>query len=188
MNNVLHELLDVCVLVYINDILIYSASKEDHIGHVRAVLEKRCQHRLFAKLEKCFFHVTEVEFLGSILTPRGVHMDTRKVHAILQWPSPPPTTKGVQSMLGFANFYRRFIPNCSQIIHPITSLLKKNKTFFWSSEAENAFQELKQAFTSAPVLRHPRPDLPYVVETDASNIAMGQYYHKGILTQDNYIP
>ncbi|XP_069506371.1 uncharacterized protein [Ambystoma mexicanum] len=144
------------------------------------------EHRLFAKLEKCSFHVTEVEFLGFMLTPRGVHMDTRKVEATLRWPS-PTSIIGVQSVLGFANFYRCFIPQLSQIVHPITSLLKKNKKFLLSAEAELAFQELKQAFTSAPILRHPRPDLPYVVETDASSIAMGAVFRKRTLRRDSFI-
>ncbi|XP_069498702.1 uncharacterized protein, partial [Ambystoma mexicanum] len=172
MNDVLRELIDVCVVVYIDDILVYSSSEEEHQRHVKKVLERLRQHSLFAKLEKCVFNATEVEFLGFILSPNGVHMDSKKVDAIIKWPS-PTSVKGVQSMLGFANFYRRFIPEFSRIVQPITALLKKNKRFEWSSEAEQAFQDLKAKFISAPVLKHPRPELPYIMETDASSLAMG---------------
>ncbi|XP_069478208.1 uncharacterized protein, partial [Ambystoma mexicanum] len=172
MNDVLRELIDVCVVVYIDDILVYSSSEEEHQRHVKEVLERLRQHNLFAKLEKCVFNATEVEFLGFILSPNGVHMDSKKVDEIIKWPS-PTSVKGVQSMLGFANFYRRFIPEFSRIVQPITALLKKNKRFEWSSEAEQAFQDLKAKFISAPVLKHPRPELPYIMETDASSLAMG---------------
>ncbi|XP_069498724.1 uncharacterized protein [Ambystoma mexicanum] len=126
-------------MVYIDDILIYSESVQEHVHHLRAVLEKLRQHRSFAKLEKCVFHVTTVEFLGNILSPQGIQMDNRKVEAILQWPS-PSSIKTVQSFLGFANFYRRFIADFLEIVHPITSLLRKNRTFQWTVEAKRAFQ------------------------------------------------
>ncbi|XP_069486264.1 uncharacterized protein [Ambystoma mexicanum] len=122
---------------------------KEHIQHVKAVLEKL--HQLYAKLEKCTFHVTEVEFLGFILTPQGVQMDNRKVEEILQWLS-STSVKAVQSFLGFANFYQRFISDFSDIVHLITSLLRKYKIFMWSMEAEQAFTRLKHQFTSAAVL------------------------------------
>ncbi|XP_069467395.1 uncharacterized protein [Ambystoma mexicanum] len=129
-------------MVYIDNILIYFETLDQHVHHVRAVLSKLCQYHLFAKLEKCAFHVTTVEFLGYILSPQGIQMDRRKVEAILQWPS-PSSIKTVQSFLGFANFYRRFIADFSEIVHPITSLLRKNLVFQWTAEAKKAFQELK---------------------------------------------
>ncbi|XP_069481529.1 uncharacterized protein [Ambystoma mexicanum] len=180
MNDVLRELIDICALVYIDDILVYSASKQDHVKHVRSVLAKLCQHHLYAKLEKCLFHVTEVEFLSFILTPKGIQMDAHKVDAILNWPA-PNSFKGIQSNLGFANFFRRFILGFSQIVHPITSLLRKcNKKFQWTEETEKAFQELKVRFTSAPILRHPRLDVSYVVETEPPVWQWAQFFCKGI--------
>ncbi|XP_069495598.1 uncharacterized protein [Ambystoma mexicanum] len=153
------QLLDICAMVYIDDILIYSATEEEPVHHVRAVLEKLCQHHLYAKLEKCFFHVITVEFLDFILPPHGFQMDNRKVEAILNWPS-PTSLKTVQGFLGFANFYRQIIPGLSDIAHPITSLLGKRKTFKWSPEAERAFKQCKTQFTMAPILKHPNPELP----------------------------
>ena len=176
-NEVLQEFLDICAVVYIDDILIFSANLEEHIGHVKAVLGKLREHHLFAKLEKCIFHTTTVEFLGFFITPEGIKMDQKKVEAILNWP-PPSTVKEVQSFLGFANFYRRFIQGFSEVVSPITRLLKKGVRFAWSEEADRAFSSLKGRFTSAPILQHPDTSQPFLVEVDASQCAVG-----GILSQ-----
>ena len=103
------------VIVYIDDILIYSSSESEHKNHVKQVLQALQKHQLFAKLEKCEFHVTTVQFLGFVISPEGLTMDDSKVQAILQWKS-PKNVKGVQRFLGFANFYWRFYPNFSQIV------------------------------------------------------------------------
>ncbi|KAJ1171611.1 hypothetical protein NDU88_003471 [Pleurodeles waltl] len=176
-NEVLHEFLDVCVIVYIDDILIYSKNSEEHTQHVRAVLSKLKENHLFAKLEKCTFNVNKVDFLGYCPSPQGITMDVKKISAIADWPE-PSSVKDIQKFLGFANFYRRFIAHFADIAAPITTLLRKGQRFLWTDEAAHAFQLLKQKFTSAPILKHPDPDLPFFVEADASQVALG-----GVLSQ-----
>ncbi|KAJ1132224.1 hypothetical protein NDU88_010551 [Pleurodeles waltl] len=176
-NEVLHEFLDVCVIVYIDDILIYSKNSEEHTQHVCAVLSKLKENHLFAKLEKCTFNVNKVDFLGYCLSPQGITMDVKKISAIADWPE-PSSVKDIQKFLGFANFYRRFIAHFADIAAPITTLLRKGQRFLWTDEAAHAFQLLKQKFTSAPILKHPDPDLPFFVEADASQVALG-----GVLSQ-----
>lgn len=180
LNEVFREELDIYVVVYIDDILIYSSSVEEHVHHVKAVLQKLRENMLFCKLSKCDFHVTSVEFLGVMLSPEGQEMAERKIKAVKEWPV-PQSVKDVQSFIGFANFYRRFIDGFSGVVAPITQLLRKSKEFVWSPEANKAFEALKSAFGKAPVLAHPDPDLPYVVEADASDVALG-----AILSQRNH--
>ena len=179
LNDVLKEYLDIFVIVYIDDILIYSKDVASHIRHVSTILQTLRKHRLYCKLSKCEFHVSEVEFLGVILTPSGLVMAERKVQAVRNWPT-PKTVRDVQCFLGFASYYRRFIEHFSHIVTPLTRLLRKNVSFTWSQEAEEAFVFLKRAFTSAPVLRHPDPEEPFIVEADASDTAVG-----AVLSQRN---
>ncbi|KAJ1194909.1 hypothetical protein NDU88_004194 [Pleurodeles waltl] len=176
-NDILREFLDRIAVVYIDDILIFSDNLQEHISHVRSILTRLQENHLYVKLEKCAFHVERVEFLGFILSPEGVSMDPAKIKTVQHWPS-PCNVKEIQSFLGFANFYRRFISNFSQTVTPITRLLKKGVKFEWTKEAENAFNFLKNSFVSAPILLHPNPDEPYYVEADASDVAIG-----GILSQ-----
>ena len=171
-NDVLKEFLDISVIVYIDDILIFSEDEESHIRHVTSVLLTLRKHHLFCKLSKCEFHVFEVEFLGVNLTPSGLIMTDRKVKAVGDWPT-PKSMRDVQCFLGFSNYYRRFISHFSHIVTPLSRLLRKKVPFIWSQEAEEAFLYLKRAFTSAPVLAHPNPDKPYIVEADASDVAVG---------------
>ncbi len=157
------------MIVYIDDILIYSNSLEEHTQHVRSVLERLIQYQLYAKAEKCEFDCTSTSFLGYIISHEGVAMDESKVGAVLKWPQ-PRTVKELRRFLGFANFYRRFIRNFSTVAAPLTSMTKHSTSrLTWSAEALLAFQELKTRFTSAPILHHPDPIIPSVVEVDASN-------------------
>ena len=142
-NDIFRDILDVYVVVYLDDILIYSSSLSEHVGHVREVLSRLMKHRLYVKLEKSEFHVDRVEFLGFIVSTSGVSMDSRKVKAILDWPM-PVTVKGLQRFIGFANFYRRFVPFFSMIAQPLHSLISAaNKIgsgrLDWNSSAEQAF-------------------------------------------------
>jgi hypothetical protein len=171
-NNTLREYLDVFAVVYLDDILIFSSSLEQHINHVRLVLERLRNAGLYVKGEKCEFHVDHVEFLGFCINPSGVTMDPKKVSAIMDWPS-PKSLHDVQSFLGFANFYRRFIHDYSRLSLPLTSLLKKGVVFQWTPSAQNAFDELKKKFSSSPLLCVFDPSLPCVVESDASDFAIG---------------
>ncbi|KAK3561116.1 hypothetical protein QTP86_028309, partial [Hemibagrus guttatus] len=145
----------------------------DHVRQVREVLARLQRHHVFVKLEKCEFHRTTVTFLGYVISPRGVEMDTNKVRAVSEWPA-SSTIKELQWFLGFANFYRRFIRNYSSVAAPLTSLLRgKPKKLNWTDQARAAFQRLKDCFTTAPILCHPDPDRPFVVEVDASSSGLG---------------
>ncbi len=173
MNEVFPEFLHQFVIVYIDDILIYYRNLAEHLLHVKKVLEKIHQHHLYLKLEKCEFHTTSVHFLGYVIDQHGIQMDQRKVEAIRDWPQ-PATVKELQRFLGFGNFYRRFIHNYSLFSSPFTSLLKgRPKSLSWSSSALEAFQRLQEAFQTAPILVHPNPDLPFVVEVDTFSTGVG---------------
>ena len=139
------------------------------------MLERLQQHDLAVSLKKSVFHIKTVEFLGYIVGTDGVTMSERKVESILKWKA-PPSVKDVQIFIGFGNFYRRFIENFSKICKPITDTLKgkDNKgLFIWGKKKNEAFEELKRRFTSAPILAHFYPDRQTVIETDASDFALG---------------
>ncbi|KAL0152770.1 hypothetical protein M9458_052493 [Cirrhinus mrigala] len=173
MNEIFRDFLHHFVIVYIDDILIYSHDLQEHRSHVLQVLQRLCEHQLFLKLEKCEFHQSSVSFLGYVISGDGVRMEQNKVSAISQWKE-PQTIKELQRFLGFANFYRRFIRNFSLLATPLTALLKgTKKTLQWNSNTREAFQSLKQAFTSTPVLQHPDPNKPFVVEVDAADTGVG---------------
>ncbi|KAI2650240.1 Transposon Tf2-6 polyprotein [Labeo rohita] len=172
-NDVLRDTLNKFVFVYLDDILIFSSSYQEHVQHVRQVLQRLLQNRLFIKLEKSEFHVPRVSFLGFIVSKGSLQMDPSKVRAVLDWPQ-PNSVKQVQRFLGFANFYRRFIRDFSSVAEPIIALTKKElRPFKWSKEAEGAFNRLKKLFTSAPILTLPDPETPFVVEVDASDSGVG---------------
>ena len=184
MNDVLREYLDVFVVIYLDDVLIYSETASEHKRHVRMVLEKLRKAGLYAKPEKCQFSVQEVAFLGYLISPHGVRMDPKKVEAVTAWPI-PQSQHDIQVFLGFANFYRKFINEYSRVVAPLTALLKKDVAFRWSPEAQKAFRTLKEAFTTAPILRHFDRTRPAILEADASNEALGgtvsQYDDDGVL-------
>ncbi|KAL0192406.1 hypothetical protein M9458_010702, partial [Cirrhinus mrigala] len=172
-NEVFRDMLNRWVIVYIDDILIFSSSYTEHVHHVRAVLNRLIQHQLYAKEEKCQFHQEKISFLGYVISPEGVAMDDSKVNAVRDWPR-PKTLKELQRFLGFSNFYRRFIRNFSTIAGPLTSMVKKGSIrLSWSPEAVHAFNDLRLRFTSAPILKHPDPQLPFIVEVDASSTGVG---------------
>ncbi|KAG6328823.1 hypothetical protein ID866_10266, partial [Astraeus odoratus] len=170
-NSIFTDLLDVCIIVYLNNILIYSQDMVSHKKHVHKVLHCLCKHGLYAKPEKCEFHTTSVKYLGYCLSLEGLTMSAEKVQAIQDWPK-PWKVKDIQSFLGFANFYQCFITNYSNIIIPLTCLTQKNAPWDFFKECHKSFQMLKDAFTSAPILTHWVPDAPLTVETDASDYAI----------------
>jgi len=173
MNKMLSEFLDDGVVVYLDDILIYSENREDHIKLVQKVLDRLEQHDLAVSLKKSVFHQDEVEFLGYIVKTSGVTMSDRKVKSVQNW-ALPRSVKEVQIFLGFANFYRRFIKDFSKVCKPITATLKGNlKDFHWGREQEEAFEELKKRFATAGTLSHFYLGRTTVVETDASDLALG---------------
>ena len=170
-NSVFADMLDVCVVVYLDNILIYSDNMEDHVKHVREVLRHLHQHKLFAKPEKCEFHSDSVEYLGYFLSPNSLTMSQDKVTAICNWPE-PCKVKNIQSFLGFMNFYHRFIFNYSDIVVPLTRLTRKDAPWNFSKDCRRSFNRLKEAFTTAPILTHNQPGAPITVETDASDYAI----------------
>jgi hypothetical protein len=179
MNDTFRDFLDKFLIIYLDDLLVYSDNLAEHKKHVRMVLERLQAEGLCLKPSKCQFHVQEVAFLGFTIGPNGVQMDQSKVEAITTWPA-PKSVHDIRVFLGLANFYRRFIKGFSKVVAPMTSLLKKNnlKRFRWTAEAQSSFEELKTAFTSAPILRHFDPSLPLIVEADASDYAQG-----GVISQ-----
>jgi hypothetical protein len=172
MNSVFMPELDKFVVVFIDDILIYSKTKEDHVEHLRIVLTRLREHQLHAKFSKCEFWLDTIPFLGHILSAQGVAVDPSKVKDILEW-KPPTTVHQVRSFLGMAGYYHRFILDLSKIAKPITELLKNHVKFVWSSECNNTFEELKRLLTSAPVLAQPDIEKSFVVYCDASGIGIG---------------
>jgi Reverse transcriptase (RNA-dependent DNA polymerase)/RNase H-like domain found in reverse transcriptase len=171
MNVVFSNMLDVCVVVYIDDILIYSDNPAQHREHVCEILHRLRLHYLYAKPEKCEWHRDSVEFLGYMLSAEGLTMFGDKVQTFSDWPE-PRKVKDIQSFRGFANFYHHFIHNYSDITVPLTRLTWKGVPWAFTEECHTAFELLKKVFTSAPILSHWVPDQPLVVETDASDYAL----------------
>ncbi|QRW22942.1 Retrotransposable element Tf2 protein [Rhizoctonia solani] len=172
MNDLFRDLIDVTVVIYLDDILIFSEKPEDHPTHVREVLSRLLKNQLFCKLSKCHFHVTTVDYLGIVISPAGFSMDQKKIEAVTSWPT-PRTVKQVQAFLGFVNYLCCFIPNFSLVARSLHNLTKKETPWSWGNQEEEAFQELKTLVTKSPVLIHSNPELPYYLETDASGVAMG---------------
>ena len=174
MQHLFQKHLDSFVIIYLDDILIYSPEEATHRKHVRIVLDILRQNKLFAKLSKCEFFKSSLSFLGHVVSANGVSMEPDKIEAISKWP-PPANVKEVRAFLGLAGYYRNFVAQFSAISTPITSLLQKDQPFVWSTEQQLAFDKLKHAITSAPVLILPERDgtRPYVIATDASGFAVG---------------
>ncbi|KAK7883026.1 hypothetical protein WMY93_029200 [Mugilogobius chulae] len=171
-NDILRDMLDIFVFVYLDDILIFSPDPDSHVQHVRQVLQRLLEHQLYVKAEKCEFHVSSVSFLGYVVSEGEIKMDPAKISAVRDWPT-PTTRKQVQRFLGFANFYRKFIRNFSGIAAPLHALTSAKVRFQWTSQADAAFLRLKNAFITAPVLIFPDPSSQFVVEVDASDVGVG---------------
>ncbi|KAF8752836.1 hypothetical protein RHS01_07456 [Rhizoctonia solani] len=172
MNNLFRDLIDVTVVIYLDNVLIFLENPKDHPTHVREVLSQLMKNQLFCKLSKCHFHVTMVDYLGIVISPTSFSMDQKKIEAVASWPQ-PRTVKQVQAFLGFVNYLCRFIPNFSSVAQPLHNLTKKETPWSWNKAKEDAFQELKNLVTKSPVLIHSNPELPYYLETNASGVAMG---------------
>ena len=178
MSDIFREHLDEFVLVFFDDILVYSRNPEEHEQHVRRVLELLRQHQLYAKKSKCTFSSEKVEYLGFIISKDGVSTDPAKVEAVKNWPT-PKNIREVRGFLGLTGWYRVFIQFYAKIAAPITSTLKKTKAFIWTPAAEQAFNLLKEALMSDPILALPDFAKPFLVTSDASGQAIG-----GVLTQE----
>ncbi|MBW0483856.1 hypothetical protein O181_023571 [Austropuccinia psidii MF-1] len=172
LNDIFADFLDVFVVVYLDDIMVFSSSEEEHVKHVASVSQRLRDNNLFAKASKCVFHASSVQYLGYVVSSDGLKMDSSKVQQILNWPH-PKNIKALKSFLGFANFYDCFIKDYSKKITSLSSLLKKHSPFIFNEEALSQFQLLKETFTTSPMLSHFNPFLPAIVETDASDYALG---------------
>jgi hypothetical protein len=170
-NEVLSEYLDMFVVVYLDDILIFSDDEEQHQEHVHKVLTKLQEHNLLVDPEKSKFHQHEVEFLGHIIRPGEIAMEPAKVQAVREWQA-PTNVKEVQGFIGFANYYRRFIRDFSKIAAPMTNATKKDKHFVWTKDCQQAFEKIKELISSEPVLKMFDPTKPAELETDASDFAV----------------
>ncbi|KAK8681782.1 hypothetical protein V6N13_054184 [Hibiscus sabdariffa] len=172
MNRVFHEYLDQFVVVFIDDILVYSRTEEDHDRHLRLVLQTLLENQLYAKLSKCEFWIREVVFLGHVVSSEGIRVDPKKVEAIVNWKQPTSVTE-IRSFLGLAGYYRRFVSGFSKVAAPLTKLLQKGVKYEWSDARQQAFEKLKEALTNAPVLIQPVSGKDFVVYSDASYVGLG---------------
>jgi hypothetical protein len=166
-------------MVFIDDILMYSKSMEEHEEHLQIVLPQLQEHQLYAKFSKCEFCIKEVSFLGHVVSPEGITVHPGKVKEVLEW-KPPMTVSEVRSFLGLAGYYRRFISNFSKIAKPITELLKKGNKYVCSEVCDEAFKHLKKLLTTTPVLAQPHTTKPFDVYCDASGTGLG-----GVLMQED---
>ena len=172
MNSVFMPELDKFVVVFIDDILVYSENEEDHVEHLRVVLTRLREHKLYAKFSKCEFWLHEVPFLGHVLSDGGIMVDPTKVQEVLDWKA-PTSVHEIQSFLGLPGYYRRFISDFSKIAKPMTRLLQKDTRFVWTSECEAAFHTLRTLLTLALVLVQPDIEKPFDVFCDASGTGLG---------------
>lgn len=180
MNTVLADQLRQNVLVFVDDILVYSRTLEEHKNHLRQVFETLSKHQLRVKLSKCSFVQTQLSYLGHIISADGVSTDPEKIQVVRQWPV-PVSVKDVRSFLGLAGYYCKFVRHFGIISKPLTELLRKGQPFIWTQHHQEAFDTLKQSLISAPVLVMPDFQKMFVVETDASDRDIG-----AVLMQDQH--
>jgi hypothetical protein len=172
MNMMLHPYLDIFVVVFIDDTLVYSKTVEEHEVHLRLVLDKLWEYMYYAKLKKCAFWLSEVAFLGHVINQDGIIVDPKNVASVVKWQRPTTVTE-VQSFLGLAGYYRRFVQNFSSIAKSMTKLTMKGVPFVWTKDCEASFRTLKERLVSGPILVLPESGKRYTVYTDASHIGLG---------------
>ena len=178
MNDLLGEYLDQFILIFLDNILMYSQNIKEHVEHMRKVLGKLRKHRLYAKASKCEFVKLSIEFLGQQITSSGMTPTEAKLRAVRDW-ARPRNVHDVRSFFGFANYYRRFVQIYAQVANPLIELTKKDIPWQWGPYQRKAFQDLKDALCAAPILQFPNPKLPCTVVTAALQTAVG-----GVLMQD----
>jgi hypothetical protein len=181
MNSVFMPKLDKFIVVFIDDILIYSKTEEDHVDNLHIVLQRLRDHRLYAKFSKCEFWLDSVKFLGHTISSEGISVDPTKVQEVMDW-KPPISVHQVRSFLGLAGYYHRFILDFSKIAKPMTELLKKEIKFHWDDKCEEAFHTLRKLLTTAPVLAQPDSTKPFDVYCDVYCVLMLPE-HSGIMNK-----
>jgi len=172
MNRIFRQFLNKFVVVFIEDILIYFKTQEEHAEHLRLVLGVLREKQLYAKLSKCEFWMDEVQFLDHVISAQGIVVDPTKVDAVVEWESPKSATE-IRSFVGLAGYYRRFIEGFSKIVAPLTQLTRKDQPFTWTDKCEESFQDLKRRLTSPPILIIPDVGKPFEVYCDASHLGLG---------------
>ena len=172
MNRVFQPYVDQFVMVFIDDILVYSKDQEDHDTQLQVVLETLRNEQLYAKLSKCEFWLREVSFLGHIISEKGIRVDPKKIEVIIEWKPPRNVTK-VRSLLGLAGYYRRFVKGFLMTTAPMTRLLQKNVRFEWSEKCQASFEKLKEFLTEASVLTQSTYGKEYMIFSDASLNGLG---------------
>ena len=172
MHRVFQPYLDQFFMVFVDDILIYSQSEWEHEDHLRIILQWLRDHHLYTKFSKCEFWLTEVRFLGHVVSASGVSVDLEKVEAVMSWERPKSVFE-IRSFLGLVGYYRRFIEDLSRLIAPMTRLTRKEVKFDWDDRCEEAFQELRRRLTSTPILTVPDNEQGYTVYCDAPRAGLG---------------
>ncbi|GBG78485.1 hypothetical protein CBR_g26513 [Chara braunii] len=172
MNRIFHDYLDTLVIVYLDDILIFSRTIEEHVGHLDKVLSLLRQHKFKINGEKCEFGRTRILYLGHEISPEGLKPDDAKVASIRDWPHPQSVTE-MRSFLGMTGYYRNFVKNYSIVAAPLTDLTRLDTPWEWTDRSEAAFKHLKHALTHYEVLKLPDPDKLFIVTTDASQYGIG---------------
>jgi hypothetical protein len=172
MNEIFRDLLDIYVIIYLDNILIFSKTENEHPKHVKEVLRRLQANNLYCNAKKCMFHVTEIDYLGLIVSDKGIQVNQSKVTAALDWAA-PSNVKNVQEFLGFVNFYRRFVPDFANVTRPLYNLLCKDNPWQWGPSKQAAFKALKSALTSAPWLLQPDVRKTFFIECDVLDYAMG---------------
>ncbi|KAL4113894.1 hypothetical protein QTP88_017450 [Uroleucon formosanum] len=183
MNQVLTGLNGINAFVYLDDVIVIGTSLEDHLNQLEKVFDRFQKYNLKLQPSKCEFLRKEVCYLGHIITDKGVKPDLKITDCVSNFPT-PKTEKDVRSFLGLAGYYRHFIPNFSLIAKPLTTLLKKDTEFIWTDLCQNAFLELKQLLSQQPILQYPDFSRPFIVTTDASNVAVGAILSQGKVGSD----
>ncbi|GJS61749.1 putative reverse transcriptase domain-containing protein [Tanacetum coccineum] len=172
MNRVCKPYLDKFVIVFIDDILIYSKNKQEHEEHLSLILELLKKKELYAKFSKCEFWISKVQFLRHVIDSKGIHVDPAKIESIKDWASPKSPTE-IRQFLGLVGYYRKFIEGFSKIAKPMTKLTQKNVKFDWGEKAKAAFQLIKQKLCSAPILALPKGLENFIVYCDALHKGLG---------------
>ena len=172
MNKIFRPFLDKFIVVFIDDILIYSKTQEEDAEHLRLVLGILREKQLYAKLSKCEFWMDEVQFLGHVICAQGIAVDWAKVEAVIKWKSPKSAME-IRSFVGLVGYYKRFIKGFSKIVVPLTQLTQKDQPFTWTNKCEECFQELKRRLTNAPILVIPDVGKPFEVYCDSSYLGLG---------------
>lgn len=186
MNTVLSGLINKICMVYLDDVIVYSNTLEEHEEKLRMVFDRFREHTLLLKHDKCNFLMKEIKYLGHVINGNGVSPDPEKIIAIMNYPV-PRTPKQIKSFLGLVGYYRKFISHFAEIAKPLNNLLKKDVTFVWNDTHEKAFNTLRLTLTKEPVLCYPDFQKEFILTTDASKIALGAILSQGPIGTDRPI-